>query len=229
MPTTKGKTKKIKGLNYKELLYQIDYKPKGIKTSDDLKPCCEIIGQGRAIESIKTGLNVKSRGYNIFVTGPSGTGRTSTIKRLLEQLDYEKPNLVDYCYVNNFKNPDHPQLLVFEASNGLKFKKDMNYLITSVRKIIPKIFMSEDYKDRRSRITREFENRQKDLIKKFEDKLNEAGFVMVQIQAGMGVRNEIQPLHENEPISFDALDIATYSNLSISFLFWFLPMSLESM
>ena len=206
MPTTKGKTKKIKGLNYKELLYQIDYKPKGIKTSDDLKPCCEIIGQNRAIESIKIGLSVKSRGYNIFVTGPSGTGRTSTIKRLLEQLDYDKPKLVDYCYVNNFKNTDNPQLLVFDAGNGSKFKKDMNYLISSIRKIIPKIFMSEDYKDRRSRITREFESRQKELIKKFEDKLNEDGFVMVQIQAGMGVRNEIQPLHENEPISFDALE-----------------------
>lgn len=206
MPATKGKAKNHKGLNYKKLIYQIDYKPKGVKTSDDLKSCCEIIGQERAIESIKTGLNVKSKGYNIFVTGPSGTGRTSTIKRLLEQLDYEKPKLHDFCYVNNFKNPDQPQLLVFEAGNGLKFKKDMNYLIASVRKIIPKIFMSEDYKDRRSRITREFENRQKELIKKFEDKLNEAKFVMVQIQAGMGVKNEIQPLYENEPISFDALE-----------------------
>ncbi len=201
------KIKQIKGIKAKDLLYLIDYKPSGIKTSDDLKSRKSSIGQERAIDAIKTGLNVKSRGYNIFVSGPSGTGRTSSIKRLLEELEYEKPELVDYCYVNNFKNPDLPKLLVFNAGEGRRFKKDMSYLINSLRKIVPKIFMSEDYKDRQSRISREFEGRQKDLIKKFEEKLSEAGFVMVQIQSGLGVRNEIQPLYEEEPVPFEKLEV----------------------
>ena len=207
MPTKRKPTvKKPRELSYKELDYQIDYRPARVKSSDDITPCCEIIGQDRAIESIKTGFNVKSRGYNIFVTGPAGTGRTTTIQHLLQRLDYEKPQLNDYCYVNNFKNEDNPLLLILPAGDGSRFKKDMGYLIESMRKIVPKIFLSEDYKDRHSRVVREFETRQKELIGKFEDKLTEAGFVMVQVQSGLGVRNEIQPLVENEPTSFEKLE-----------------------
>jgi ATP-dependent Lon protease len=82
----------------------------------------------------------------------------------------------------------------------------MSYLINSVRKAVPKIFLSDDYKDRHSRTVREFEGRQKELIRGFEEKLNKAGFVMVQVQSGLGVRNEIQPLIDEEPASLDKLE-----------------------
>ncbi|HVP06520.1 MAG TPA: ATP-binding protein [Candidatus Acidoferrum sp.] len=193
-------------LSFKDIDYRITYAPANVKTSRDLEPCREIIGQGRAIEAIKLGLHVRTKGYNVFVTGLSGTGRTTTIKHLLEQLDHHEPNLRDICYVNNFKNEDSPRVLTFKAGDGKRFKKDMAYLISSLRKVIPKIFLSEDYKDRHSRIVREYENRQKELIGVFEDKLTEAGFVMVQIQSGMGVRNEIQPLIDNEPASLEKLE-----------------------
>lgn len=207
MPTVKRtKAKATHQLTYKQLDYTITYKPAGVKTSDDLKPYSDIIGQARAVESIKTGLKIKSTGYNIFVTGRSGTGRITTIKHLMEQLEHDEPNLMDVCYVNNFKNEDCPLILTFPAGDGQRFKKDMAYLIDSMRKAVPKIFMSEDYKDRNSRIVREFENRQKELIQGFEEKLTKAGFVMVQIQAPTGVRNEIQPLVDGEPSSLEKLE-----------------------
>jgi len=206
MPVRKSTKSKLKELKFKDIDYQINYKPTGIKSSDDINPCCEIIGQARAINAIKLGLNVKSKGYNIFVTGFTGSGRTTTIKHLLEGLDYKLSDLKDICYVNNFRNADNPMVLIFKAGEGKRFKKDMNYLIDSLRKAVPKVFMSEDYKDRQSRIVREFENRQKKLINTFEDKLTEAGFVMVQVQSGMGVRNEIQPLIDEEPNSLEKVE-----------------------
>jgi len=207
MPAKKApRMNKHRELTFKDLDYRIKFQPARTRSSDDVSPCCGIIGQTKAIEAIKLGLRVKSAGYNIFVTGLSGTGRSTTIKLLLEQLDQEKPKLNDICYVNNFKNEDRPRVLIFPAGEGAKFRKDMSYLISSVRKAVPKIFLSEDYKDRQSRIIREFEGRQKDLINSFEDKLTEAGFVMVQIQVGMGVRNEIQPLVEGEPNSLEKLE-----------------------
>ncbi len=198
--------KKHKELTAKELDYQINYAPKKIKSSDSINPCLEIIGQENAINSIKLGLNIESTGYNIFVTGPAGTGRTSTIQHLLEQLDLKEPDLKDICYVHNFKNEDAPKVLIFKAGDGCRFKKDMGYLISSIRKAIPKIFISEDFKDRQNRIIREYEGRQKELINKFEEKLTDTGFVMVQIQAGAGVRNEIQPLIDEEPSSLEKLE-----------------------
>ncbi|UCG62195.1 MAG: AAA family ATPase [Candidatus Zixiibacteriota bacterium] len=204
----KGRTKvkKIKELSFKELNFRVTYSPTKIRTSHDVAPCCGIIGQTKAIEAIKLGLNVKSPGYNIFVTGLSGTGRSTTIKLLLQQLDQKRPRLNDICYVNNFKNEDCPKVLIFAAGDGSRFKKDMHYLISSIRKVVPKIFLSEDYKDRQSRIIREFEGRQKDLINEFEERLTDAGFVMVQLQVGMGVRNEIQPLVDGEPSSLEKLE-----------------------
>lgn len=203
---TKTNLKKTRELKAKDLDYRISWKPTGVKTSDDVEPCCGIIGQQRAINAIRTGLNVKSEGYNIFVTGLTGTGRTTTIKHLLEQLDHDGSGLQDVCYVNNFKNEDCPRVLIMKAGDGRRFKKDMSYLINSVRKAVPKIFIADDYKDKHSRISREFDNRQKELIRSFEDKLTKAGFVMVQVQSGIGVRNEIQPLIDDEPSSLDKLE-----------------------
>jgi ATP-dependent Lon protease len=206
MAARSGSTKKHKELSFKQIDYTIDYRPKGVKSSEDLKPCREIIGQHRAIDAVRTGLAVKSTGYNIFVTGAAGTGRITTVKHLLEQLEHGHPELSDVCYVNNFKIEDRPRALIFAAGEGRKFKKDMEYFIGNLRKVVPKIFMSEDYKDRHDRVVREFENRQKALIRQFEDKLTEAGFVMVQIQSGMGARNEIQPLVDEEPVSLEKLE-----------------------
>jgi len=201
------KMKQPRELSFKEIDQSIKYVFRGVKTSADVPPCSRIIGQEKAIEAIKTGLKVKGRGYNIFITGTSGTGRNTSIRKLLaEQLHKEKPELKDFCYVNNFKNDDRPRLLIFNAGEGRRFKRDMSYLISSIRKAVPKIFLSEDYKDRYSRVSREFEGRQKELIKEFEDKLTKTGFVMVQIQSGLGTRNEIQPLVDGEPKSLESLE-----------------------
>jgi ATP-dependent Lon protease len=74
------------------------------KSTKELKPLNEIVGQERAIEGIKLGASIKAKGYNIFVTGLSGTGRLSTVQVILENTQHEKVELYDYCYVNNFKN-----------------------------------------------------------------------------------------------------------------------------
>ena len=208
-PAPSARPRKHRELTFKDLDYRVIWRPKRVRSSQAIDPCCEIIGQDRAIQAIRLGLQVKSRGYNIFVTGLPGTGRTTTIKHLLQQLNNQRPELYDVCYVNNFSNPDCPRVLTFPAGEGRRFKKDMGYLVESLRKVIPKIFLSEDYKDRQSRIVREFEGRQKELVHQFERRLTEAGFVMVQVQSGLGARNEIQPLIDGEPVSLDKLERLT--------------------
>lgn len=198
--------KKSNELKYTDLTANIDLKKYKIKSSDDVKPCTNIISQERAIKAIKLGLKVKSRGYNIFVTGLTGTGRTTTIKKLLEDLDGQEPELNDYCYVNNFRDSDQPIALVFKAGEGSAFKHSVGLMINTLRKSIPKIFNSEDYKAKRNRIAADFEARQKSLLQDFEKKMNEAGFVMIQYQVGGGLRNELQPLIDNEPQSLDKLE-----------------------
>ncbi len=214
------KLRRPRELSFAEIDHRIKFDFKGVKTSADVPPCSGIIGQDKAITAIKTGLKVKGRGYNIFITGNSGTGRNNGIRKLItEQLHKEKPELRDFCYVNNFKNEDKPRLLTFVAGDGRRFKRDMGFMIGSIRKAVPKIFLSEDYKDRYNRVSREFEGRQKELIRDFEDNLTKTGFVMVQIQSGLGTRNEIQPLIDGEPKSLDTLeDLSHEGKFSASML-----------
>lgn len=74
------------------------------KTTLDLEPLDEVIGQERAVNAITFGLDMKSPGYNIFVTGPEGTGKTTIVKDLVKSYARQLPVPVDWCMVNNFKD-----------------------------------------------------------------------------------------------------------------------------
>ncbi|MEA3420788.1 MAG: Lon-like protease helical domain-containing protein, partial [Acidobacteriota bacterium] len=101
-----------------KLTWKLDIEKIPYDTSDKCKVCEGIIGQEEALKAIQTGLDIKSRGFNIFITGMVGTGRTTTIKQLLEKLDKEKETPDDILYVNNFKTPDEPALITLPAGKG---------------------------------------------------------------------------------------------------------------
>jgi Cdc6-like AAA superfamily ATPase len=94
-----------------KLRWRCDLDSLPFETTQCLEPCDEIIGQERALEAIRVGLGINSIGYNIFVTGLAGTGRFTTIKCVLEEIDLKEKMPNDLCYVNNFKNPDMPKML----------------------------------------------------------------------------------------------------------------------
>jgi lon-related putative ATP-dependent protease len=176
---------------------------------EEIEPCCGIIGQDRALTAVELGLEMKTRGYNIFVTGVPGTGRTTAVKLLLEGAqEKEEPKLSDICFVHNFKMSESPRVLYFPAGEGRKFKKAIAYLIDSLVTVIPKIFSGENYRERRERIVKEFETRQKELFREFERKIKEKGFALVQLQFGPSVRPDLQPIVNNEPVSLGDLEAA---------------------
>ncbi|MEE9442807.1 MAG: AAA family ATPase [candidate division Zixibacteria bacterium] len=193
-----------------KLRFRFDEKKVEHTPLDEIEPCCGIIGQDRAISAVELGLEIKSKGYNIFVTGLPGTGRTTAVKLLLDEIEKDETvELKDICYVNNFKMPDSPRVLYFAAGEGRKFKKAVSYLIDSLVTIIPKIFSGENYRQRRERIITEFETRQKELFKDFEKDLKEKGFVLVQLQFGQTVRPDLHPFINNEPVSLNELEKLT--------------------
>lgn len=192
-----------------KLQYHFDLEKLPDISFDSIKPCCEIIGQERAISSVEQGLAIKSKGYNIFVTGHPGTGRTTAMKLLLEAFrEKEEPELVDICFVHNFKMAECPRVLYLPAGEGRKFKKAVSYLIDSLTSVIPKIFSSENYQERRDRIAGEFESRQKELFKEFEKKIKDKGFILVQLQMGPVTRPDLQPVIDGQAMSFPELEKA---------------------
>ncbi len=193
-------------LTVKQLRWQCTPEFLKFKTTEDLALCEGIIGQPRAIEAIKLGLNVKYPGYNIFITGPVGTGRTTAITKLLEELKTKKDTLKDLLYVNNFKNTDLPKLIILEAGKGKQFKDEMTRLIYQLKTNIPQVFASEEYQKRREKIVSKFEIEQQKMINDFEKKVEEKGFKLVQVQMGPFVRPAILPIIEDKPRNFEELD-----------------------
>lgn len=174
-----------------------------------IQPCCDIIGQDRALQAMDLGLQIDARGYNIFVTGQHGSGRLTAVKTLLESVTAAvKRPLFDICYVNNFKMAENPTALYLPAGEGRKFKKAVAYLIDSLVTIIPKIFSGETYRETRGRIIKQFETRQHDLFKDFEKKIKEKGFMLVQVQVGPAVRPDLQPVIKGETHSLAEMEKA---------------------
>ncbi|MBU1428530.1 AAA family ATPase [bacterium] len=200
-----------KGENYHEvtiekLRWKCDLSSLNIKTTDDLKPSQKILGQERALKAIKLGLEMEYLGYNLFVTGKAGTGRSTTIKMLLEGRKREGVEFDDKCYVNNFKNPDMPRAINLPAGQGKIFKKDIENLISSLRKKIPLIFESKRYQANKKSIIEDLENKQKEMVKKFEKRVNKENFTLVQIQMGIYTKPEILPIITGKPINLDKLE-----------------------
>ncbi|MBK7259992.1 MAG: AAA family ATPase [Ignavibacteriae bacterium] len=177
----------------------------GVEKVDDVTPLHDIIGQDRALQALALGLDIKHNGYNVFVTGFSGTGRTTTIRRLLKEIEQRPAELTDKCYVHNFRDPDSPVLITLPAGKGRDFKKDMSTMLTELTKAIPSVFESRRYAEQRKSTLEHFQNRQRSVLRDFEKKVKERGFEVVQMQAGGGNRPEIAPLIDGAPSSMDQL------------------------
>ncbi len=175
-------------------------------TTEAIQRCDEVIGQERASEAIRVGLNIQSVGYNIFVTGLTGTGRSSTIKCILEEIDIKGKIPNDLCYVNNFKNPDMPHMISLPAGQGNSFRKEMENLIESLKKKMPLIFENETYLNKKKEVVEKYRNKQAEMFRDFEKKVTKENFALVQIQMGPYSRPGIFPLMEGNPINIEQME-----------------------
>ena len=176
------------------------------RSTSDIEPQKEIIGQDRAVKAITRGLAMKSHGYNIFVVGINGTGRTETVLRLLDEFNVDGPIPADLCYVNNFKTPDQPRLLTLEAGQGQVLKRLLSDIIASLKKKIPAIFESEEFQAARNEIVNQHMGAQKALFKNFENKVNTENFMMVQVQVGPFTRPDLAPVVVGNPMKIEQLE-----------------------
>jgi ATP-dependent Lon protease len=171
----------------------------------DVKPSRSIIGQDRALQAIQVGLEMKHYGYNIFVTGLPGTGRMTAIHRMLQDFEGRKIPLTDKVYVHNFRNPDAPIMLAFQAGQGMAFKREMATFLDDLQKSIPAVFESRRYIEQRKGMLEHFQDRQRSVLKDFEKKVKGKGFEVVQVQGGPTNRPEIAPVIDGNPVGMDQL------------------------
>jgi lon-related putative ATP-dependent protease len=148
------------------------------ETTQGLKPLKEIIGQERAVRALKFGLGIKERGFNVYVAGFPGTGRTTAVKSFLEELARTKPAPNDWCYINNFHNQYEPKALKLPAGIGRHLREDMATFVGEAQRTLPKVFESEDYGTRRAATIRTVEEERQKLIGQITKQAQEQGFIL---------------------------------------------------
>ncbi|MDP2302401.1 MAG: AAA family ATPase [Ignavibacteria bacterium] len=193
-------------LKPKDLRWKCDPNIFDFKSTDEIEPIEGILGQDRAIRAIKLGVNLKSPGYNIYISGLSGTGKASSVKKILESMSSNRPLLYDYSYVNNFQNPDNPCLLVFPAGDAKGFRDDMNSFIGFLKDKIPQALEGDNYLKKKKKILELYSVKEQELVATFEAKISHEGFSLGQIQVGETARPEVLPIIKTKPTPISELE-----------------------
>ena len=156
-------------LNYKDLKMCCNPNIFDFDSTADLESIQDGIGQERGIKALEFGLQVDLKGYNLYLEGPSGVGKTSYTKNYLQTIAKKKKVPSDWCYVYNFDIPNEPIAIELPAGRGKEFKDDMAGFIKEIKKDIQKTFNNDDFEKEKALIKQEFEARRSALL----DKLNE--------------------------------------------------------
>ncbi|MFP6636265.1 MAG: ATP-binding protein [Dehalococcoidia bacterium] len=171
--------------------------------TDELTPLDRFIGQDRALDAIRFGLEVDKPGYNLFVTGLTGTGKTSAIKAHLESIieDMERQEKskppCDWCYAHNFDDPDRPFALSLPAGEGKSLRSRMTYILALLREEMPKVFKSEQFEAERREMEEKGRLTTQEIMGALEQDARSQGFAVQMNQTGV----TIFPMVENRAMS----------------------------
>ena len=167
-----------------------------------------VYGQDRGIKALEFGLSVDVKGYNLYLEGPTGVGKTMYTKHYLNSLAKTKKTPPDWCYIYNFENSNEPIAVSLPAGQGKVFEETMNTFIKDIRIDLKRTFSNEDFEKEKALIKQEFEEKRNVLLEKLNKKSMQHGFQVKTAQNGI----YMMPILNGSTIEeeeFEKLDEAT--------------------
>ncbi|SLN24266.1 Lon protease family protein [Oceanibacterium hippocampi] len=172
------------------------------ETTADLQPLEGVLGQERALEAIRFGAAMKHNGYNIFVHGPSGTGRHTVVESLLRERAGKEPVPDDWVYLNNFRDPYCPKAMALPAGRGRALATAMDALIEDIRQAIPAAFDTDDFRNRVEAIEEAFRERQQKVLEAAQAEAEGHGLTILRTPSGFA----FAPVADGEIIKPEAFN-----------------------
>ncbi len=191
---------KFKELHYTQLKKTYTKEDFIVNMNEEALP--QIIGQEKAAKALDFGLKIKKKGYNVYLSGESGLGKTSYAKIAAEKFAENEPIPNDYCYVYNFQDENAPIAISLPAGMGKEFKSDMDDLIEILTIEIAKTFSDDDYEKEKEEIIKKYQYRRDELMKHISDIAKENDFGTKVTNSGM----YFMPIVDGEPVSEDEYD-----------------------
>lgn len=192
----------ITKLKSNQLYTKCDPKKFKFSSTAELEERLSALGQDRALSAVEIGINIQSKGYNLFCLGPEGTGKTSLVKRVLVEEAKKRPTPDDWAYVYNFDEPYKPQAVNFPAGTAAEFAKDIDKLIETLSVSIPAILESDEYKAGQSIIHEKFKQHKEEYIKILQKKAKGKSVSLLHMPVGLVVA----PVKNGEVLSPEAFD-----------------------
>ena len=155
------------------------------RTTAELRGDEVIIGQDRAVRALDLGLTIAQPGYNIYISGPVGTGRTTYAVKQIQAAASARPAPPDWCYLYSFRQPDQPIAVSLPRGRGLQFRKDMERFVGELKDAIRKLFASEQFESRRAQLLQSFETRINEIWQGLENEARGLGFLLQRTPAGI--------------------------------------------
>ena len=172
------------------------------KTTKDLKALDGVIGQARALESIRFAIGMHHEGYNLFAFGPEGTGKSSTVLRFLQREAETQTPPLDWCYLNNFDEPHKPSALSLPAGKACPLRDDMEQLVQELQGALPAAFEGDEYAQRKEALEEELKNQHEGAFSKLQERAEQSGIALVRTPMGLG----LAPVQDGEVLSSQAFD-----------------------
>ncbi|HKK00697.1 MAG TPA: ATP-binding protein [Desulfuromonadales bacterium] len=192
-------------LDPEELAWRCDPAQFEFATTAELSCLEGTIGQDRALTAIEFGLGIGNNGFNIFILGEPGSGRSSTIKKILAARARDEAVPDDWCYIHDFKDGTHPAHFPLPPGIGSQLYQDVETLVGRLEEEIPKVFEGKEYEQAKSQLASEYQDRHKHLLQALEEEAAKDGFLLQRSVSGL----ILTPLHDDHPLSQEE-----YENLS---------------
>jgi len=144
-----------------------------------------LVGQPRARAAVEFGIGMRHAGYHLMVMGPSGSGKRSLVRGVIDRhVAQDGTQRSDWVYVNNFAAPHRPIALQLAAGRGAQLREHMRALVDELRSTIPAAFESEEYAAELERLNAEFKERVEHGLIEISNDAQAQGLVMVRTPVG---------------------------------------------
>ena len=200
-------------LTYKDLKKTCDPNIFNFETTEELDSTGLVYGQERGINALQFGLNINTKGYNLYIEGPAGVGKTMYTKQYVSEIASKQKTPDDWCYLYNFDNPNEPIAVSLHAGEGKVFVQTMETFIEDIKKYLKRTFNNEDFEKEKKLIKQKYEEKRERLLDNlnketlkndFQVKAAPNGIYMLPVFEGKAIdEEEFEKLDENIKKSFE--------------------------
>ncbi len=156
----------------------------GFQTTEELPDTDEVFGQARAVDAVRFGIEMDAPGYHLFVLGDPGSNRHGIVRRLVQSHAASLPAPNDWCYVNNFDEPNQPRSLKLPPGRGVELRADMQQFVSELGTAISGGFESDEYRTRIEAIQEEFKQREDHALGELGDEASTQNIALLRTPQG---------------------------------------------